>query len=137
MFIQRYPFFPSTISPSLLWTKDDPPPASSSYFLIVSSPSSVLVICPWGLHIFSPAQEMVCFGSCSVLYSIHDLLKTVFSSQLLYVEELHLSCSRDGRLWFSMEYVLLKYTVKKRFASFPSPAGISLPNSPWAGIMTS
>ncbi len=26
---------------------------------------------------------------------------------------------------------------KKRFASFPSPAGISLPNSPWAGIMTS
>jgi hypothetical protein len=30
-----------------------------------------------------------------------------------------------------------KYTVKKRFASFPSPAGMSLPNSPWAGIMTS
>ncbi len=29
------------------------------------------------------------------------------------------------------------YTVKKRFASFPSPAGMSLPNSPWAGIMTS
>ncbi len=28
------------------------------------------------------------------------------------------------------------YTVKKRFASFPSPAGMSLPNSPWAGIMT-
>jgi hypothetical protein len=28
-------------------------------------------------------------------------------------------------------------TVKKRYASFPSPAGISLPNSPWAGIMTS
>jgi len=27
-------------------------------------------------------------------------------------------------------------TVKKRFASFPSPAGMSLPNSPWAGIMT-
>ncbi len=26
---------------------------------------------------------------------------------------------------------------KKRFASFPSPAGMSLPNSPWAGIMTS
>jgi hypothetical protein len=25
---------------------------------------------------------------------------------------------------------------KKRFASFPSPAGMSLPNSPWAGIMT-
>jgi hypothetical protein len=25
------------------------------------------------------------------------------------------------------------YTVKKRFASFPSPAGMSLPNSPWAG----
>jgi hypothetical protein len=24
-----------------------------------------------------------------------------------------------------------------RFASFPSPAGMSLPNSPWAGIMTS
>ncbi len=29
------------------------------------------------------------------------------------------------------------YTVKKRFASFPYPAGMSLPNSPWAGIMTS
>jgi hypothetical protein len=29
------------------------------------------------------------------------------------------------------------YTVKKRFANFPSPAGMSLPNSPWAGIMTS
>jgi hypothetical protein len=29
------------------------------------------------------------------------------------------------------------YTVKKRFVSFPSPAGMSLPNSPWAGIMTS
>jgi hypothetical protein len=26
---------------------------------------------------------------------------------------------------------------KKSFASFPSPAGMSLPNSPWAGIMTS
>jgi hypothetical protein len=26
---------------------------------------------------------------------------------------------------------------KKRFASFPSPAGMSLPNSPWAGRMTS
>jgi hypothetical protein len=26
---------------------------------------------------------------------------------------------------------------KKRFASFPSSAGMSLPNSPWAGIMTS
>jgi hypothetical protein len=31
----------------------------------------------------------------------------------------------------------LSYTVKKRFASFPSPAGMSIPNSPWAGIMTS
>jgi hypothetical protein len=29
------------------------------------------------------------------------------------------------------------YTVKTRFASFPSPAGMSLPNSPWAEIMTS
>ena len=29
------------------------------------------------------------------------------------------------------------YTVKKRFPSFPSPAGMSLPNSLWAGIMTS
>ncbi len=28
-------------------------------------------------------------------------------------------------------------TVKKRLASFPSSAGMSLPNSPWAGIMTS
>jgi hypothetical protein len=28
------------------------------------------------------------------------------------------------------------YTVKKRFASFLSPVGMSLPNSPWAGIMT-
>jgi hypothetical protein len=28
-------------------------------------------------------------------------------------------------------------TVKKRIARFPSPAGMSLPNSPWAGIMTS
>ncbi len=26
---------------------------------------------------------------------------------------------------------------KKRFASFPSPAGMSLPNSPWSGKMTS
>jgi hypothetical protein len=26
---------------------------------------------------------------------------------------------------------------KKRFASFPSPAGMSLPDSPWAEIMTS
>jgi hypothetical protein len=26
---------------------------------------------------------------------------------------------------------------KKRFVSFPSPAGMSLPNTPWAGIMTS
>ncbi len=30
-----------------------------------------------------------------------------------------------------------RYTVKKRFASFPSLAGMSLPNSPRAGIMTS
>ncbi len=28
------------------------------------------------------------------------------------------------------------YTVKKSFVSFPSPAGMSLPNSPWAGIMS-
>jgi hypothetical protein len=31
----------------------------------------------------------------------------------------------------------IPYTVKKRFESFLSPAGMSLPNSPWAGIMTS
>ncbi len=31
----------------------------------------------------------------------------------------------------------LEYTVKKRFASFPSLAGMSITNSPWAGIMTS
>ncbi len=35
---------------------------------------------------------------------------------------------------------ILNYSImvhrKKRFASFPSPAGMSLPNSPWAGIMT-
>jgi hypothetical protein len=29
------------------------------------------------------------------------------------------------------------YIVKKKFEIFPSPAGMSLPNSPWAGIMTS
>jgi hypothetical protein len=29
------------------------------------------------------------------------------------------------------------YTVKKRFASFPSPARMSLPNSPWEGVMPS
>ncbi len=29
------------------------------------------------------------------------------------------------------------HTVKKRFANFPSPAGMSLPNSPWPGLMTS
>jgi hypothetical protein len=33
--------------------------------------------------------------------------------------------------------VLCQLHRKKRFASFPSPAGMSLPNSPWAGIMTS
>jgi hypothetical protein len=27
-----------------------------------------------------------------------------------------------------------RYTKKKRFASFPSPAGMLLLNSPWAGI---
>ncbi len=35
------------------------------------------------------------------------------------------------------EIMKKEYTVKKRFASFPSPAGMSLPNSPCAGIMTS
>jgi hypothetical protein len=37
------------------------------------------------------------------------------------------------------EQVVLRrrYTLKKRFASFPSLAGMSLPNSPWAGITTS
>jgi hypothetical protein len=32
---------------------------------------------------------------------------------------------------------MIKLHRKKRFASFPSTAGMSLPNSPWAGIMTS
>ncbi len=32
---------------------------------------------------------------------------------------------------------ILRVHRRKRFASFPSPAGMSLPNSPWAGIMTS
>jgi hypothetical protein len=39
--------------------------------------------------------------------------------------------SEDGR------FIYKHYTVKKRMASFPSLAGMSLPNSPWAGIMTS
>jgi hypothetical protein len=42
---------------------------------------------------------------------------------------------QSGIFWKIPKYAL--YTVKKRFESFPSPAGMSLPNSPWAGIMTS
>ncbi len=34
-------------------------------------------------------------------------------------------------------YLFKKEHRKKRFASFPSPAGMSLPNFPWAWIMTS
>jgi hypothetical protein len=37
----------------------------------------------------------------------------------------------------STSTVYCKIHRRKRFASFPSPAGMSLPNSPWAGIMTS
>ncbi len=40
-------------------------------------------------------------------------------------------------LYCPMYCSIYRHTVKKRFASFPSPAGMSLPNSPWAGIMKS
>jgi hypothetical protein len=43
--------------------------------------------------------------------------------------------------WFTMEFTYIDPEVhahrKKRIASFPSPVGMSQPNSPWAGIMTS
>ncbi len=45
--------------------------------------------------------------------------------------------SRDYEVGFYATPTRPRYTVKKRFASFPSPAGMSLPNSPWAEIMTS
>jgi hypothetical protein len=37
----------------------------------------------------------------------------------------------------SQRHLKISLHRKKRFVSFPSPAGMSLPNSPWAGIMTS
>jgi hypothetical protein len=36
-----------------------------------------------------------------------------------------------------LDLVIAHLHRKKRFGSFPSPAGMSLPNSPWAGITTS
>ncbi len=39
--------------------------------------------------------------------------------------------------WDTTVCIACLYTVKKRFTSFPSPAAMSLPNSPRAGIMTS
>jgi hypothetical protein len=44
---------------------------------------------------------------------------------------------RDNRGEFIKRDTVKYVYRKKRFASFPSPAGMSLPNYPWAGIMTS
>ncbi len=45
-------------------------------------------------------------------------------------------CSHLSFIYITLVHFCF-YTVKKRFPSFPSSAGMSLPNSPWAGIMTS
>jgi hypothetical protein len=48
--------------------------------------------------------------------------------------------NRTENVTFQMKrHTSSAYTLhrKKRFGSFPSTAGMSLPNSPWAGIMTS
>ncbi len=63
--------------------------------------------------------------------SWNDYQKSVFFSWEEYIQ--------SKKLHKDIKFVFHKvlYTVKKRFASFPSPAGMSPPNSPWAGIMTS
>jgi hypothetical protein len=59
----------------------------------------------------------------------------------LYISLIGLPTLLQDNRWNKRENTYIDhsqtYTVKKRFASFPSPAGMSLPNSPWAGIMTS
>jgi hypothetical protein len=57
---------------------------------------------------------------------------------------LEVACAIYRGHWQPLEYVkkenvrcYRRYIVKKRFASFPSTAEMSLPSSPWAGIMTS
>ncbi len=49
----------------------------------------------------------------------------------------HLACVSELTFSFLLLLSSSYYTLKQRFASFPSPAGMSLPNSHWAGIMTS
>ncbi len=81
-----------------------------------------------------------CRGKLFMLFSFPFLL--IYFSCALTDHCLKESGNVNTFLMFSRSLVFKQrncfyYTVKKRFASFPSPAGMSLPNSPWAGIMTS
>ncbi len=60
-----------------------------------------------------------------------------FSSQQLLLYKPNQILSKSSPKTYNTYAEKRFCTVKKRFASFPSPTGMSLPNSPWAGIMTS
>jgi hypothetical protein len=95
------------------------PPPSISFYLL--SPNSLILTIPCLLH----HLLLRCLPNTSCL------IQSPYSSSLLSPTRSFLPLPP------TISSVLVVHRKKKRFESFPSPAGMSLPNSPWAGIMTS
>ncbi len=75
--------------------------------------------------------------------SYYPSLSFRIANAAFYVHYVHRKAWRNKgrRAWRRITLNIIESMVgrlhrKKRFASFPSPAGMSLPNSPWAGITT-
>ncbi len=92
--------------PAKIWTPRDPP---------WSRPARLLQLC-YALHLYRISNKNESFVWCR--------------RRRRGRRDRESPSSRWGRPFI---YETLN-TVKKRFASFPSPAGMSLPNSPWAEI---
>ncbi len=69
---------------------------------------------------------------------VNFTLKQIFASKYLHTVKYSLGISLNyvGKPFTTLRPQLILHR-KKRLASFPSPHGMSLPNSPLAGIMTS
>jgi hypothetical protein len=99
--------------------------------------------CRWNCHYFHPpAANQVRVST--VLERQRDRKSVVAMIAVLADNVGRAGADSNDRksVWSSLFILIPAWTWgnvhrKKRFGSFPSPARMSLPNSPWAGIMTS
>jgi hypothetical protein len=131
-----YPCLEQTNFP--LFTRPHTSPLPSllpSYFASLISPSSCIV--SWPFIPFLIPLSLSPLSSASPVLSFFPLPPYFIFGFLLQRPNPLCTVSFPFMPFIFLSFSACIYTVKKRFGSFPSPAGMSLPNSPWAGIMTS